>query len=297
MEQSLVFMEKVLSFVLNLRVLNGFHPAIRLYWSADMNQAANYPWNRETLKNPHLLQDKNRRVHAMFSSVSRTYDLLNHLLSLNMDRHWRKRAVELSAVSAGQSLLDVCCGTGDMALAYAQREPNLKKIVGVDFVEPMLEIARRKALRFQGNSPTDSDHPLFYQWICADAQKIPLESKQFDHISCAFGIRNLQSTQQGLNEMYRLLKSPGRAVILEFAMPANPIIRWGYQCYFRLILPAVATFISQDKTGAYHYLPRSVDQFNCQIIMTKALKQAKFSTVRTEALSFGSVLIFIADKL
>ncbi|MCH9022298.1 MAG: bifunctional demethylmenaquinone methyltransferase/2-methoxy-6-polyprenyl-1,4-benzoquinol methylase UbiE [Planctomycetes bacterium] len=261
-----------------------------------MNQAANYPWNRKTLKNPHLLQDKNRRVHAMFSSVSQTYDLLNHLLSLNMDRHWRNRAVDFSGISPGQSVLDVCCGTGDMALAYAQREPRLKKIIGVDFVEPMLEIARRKCQRFQEKNPTDTNHPLTYQWTCADAQKIPLESEQFDHISCAFGIRNLQNVQQGLNEMYRLLKSPGRAVILEFAMPTNPIIRWGYECYFRLILPAVATFISQDKTGAYHYLPRSVDQFNCQSIMTKALAQANFNPVHIESLSFGSVLIFVAEK-
>jgi len=97
--------------------------------------------------------------------------------------------------------------------------------------------------------------------------------------------------------MYRLLKSPGRAVILEFAMPSNPLIRWGYQCYFRLILPVVGTFISQDKTGAYEYLPRSVDQFNCQKVMTKALTQAKFSSVHIETMSFGTVLLFVADKL
>ena len=262
-----------------------------------MNQAANYPWDRKTLKNPHLHKDKNRRIHAMFSSVSQTYDLLNHLLSLNMDRHWRTRAVDLSRISPGQSVLDVCCGTGDMALAYAQREPRLKKIVGVDFVEPMLEIARRKCRRFQDKSPTDRDHPLSWRWICADAQKIPLEPQQFDHISCAFGIRNLQDLQQGLNEMYRLLKSPGRVVILEFAMPKNPLIRWGYQCYFKLVLPVVGTFISQDKSGAYEYLPRSVDQFDCQNIMTKALAQANFSRVHIETLSFGSVLLFVAEKL
>ena len=97
--------------------------------------------------------------------------------------------------------------------------------------------------------------------------------------------------------MYRLLKSPGRAVILEFALPNNPLIRWGYQCYFRLILPVVGTFISQDKTGAYEYLPRSVNQFDCQNIMTKALTQANFSRVHIETLSFGTVLLFVAEKL
>ena len=261
-----------------------------------MNQAANYHWNREILKNPHLARDKNRRIHAMFSSVSRTYDLLNHLLSLNMDRRWRKRAVDRSGVSAGQSVLDVCCGTGDMALAYAGREPRLKEIVGVDFVQPMLDIARRKYQRLKEKYQTDGDHPVF-RWICADAGQIPLESRQFDHISCAFGMRNLQDPQQGLNEMARLLKSPGRAVILEFDLPNNPFMRWVYQCYFKLVLPVVGTLVSQDKTGAYEYLPHSVSHFDCRRQLTQALYRADFGRVHVEAMSFGTVLLFVADKL
>jgi len=259
-----------------------------------INQEANSRWDRNKLRDPHQIADKKQRVQTMFTQVSRSYDLVNHVLSLNMDRGWRRKAVGLAQIEPGQKILDVCCGSGDMALAFAAAEPKLQEITGVDFVEPMLEIARRKGQDFLANG--GSGGPEF-QWLCCDAENISiLPDEHYDRVSCVFGVRNLQTPQSGLNEMYRLLKPGGKVIILEFDLPRQPVIRWLYQSYFRLVLPVIGSLLSRDRTGAYHYLPESVCRFHTREHLEKGLSQAGFSDVSITDISFGTVLVFVACK-
>ena len=253
-------------------------------------------WNRTNLKDPHKLPDKRRLVRVMFSAIARRYDLLNHILSLNMDRSWRRRAVELAQPEPGQTVLDLCCGTGDLALQFACTEPRLSKIIGVDFSEEMLKVARNKQQKKQPKKQACRHNPPVIKWLCADAESVPLPGGHFDCVTCAFGIRNLQNLPTALREMFRLLKPRGRLVILEFAMPRNRLLSVLYECYFRLVLPCLGGIISNDKYGAYRYLPHSVINFPNAHRLEQLIRQANFSTVRIECLCRGVVLAIVADK-
>ncbi len=256
-----------------------------------MNQETTQPWDRINLQNPHQLEDKKQRVQTMFSSVAKTYDMVNRVLSLNMDVSWRKKAVQIAEIQPNFEIVDICCGTGDMALTFAESTPRPARIVGVDFVQPMLDIAHQKQ-----TAPTRSNTQNI-EWICSDAENIHmLEGNQFDRSSCVFGLRNLQNPQKGLDEMYRLVKPGGKSLILEFDMPRNRFLRFGYECYFRLILPIVGSLLSQDSGGAYYYLPQSVRSFDTRKFVESGLYQAGFSRVQIIELNLGSVLLFVAEK-
>jgi demethylmenaquinone methyltransferase/2-methoxy-6-polyprenyl-1,4-benzoquinol methylase len=252
-------------------------------------------WNRNNLKDPHRLPDKQRRVRTMFSEIAGTYDLLNHLLSLNMDRRWRRRAVELAQVAQGQSVLDLCCGTGELAMEFAKNQPHLHEIIGVDFSQAMLAQAAKKTQNSNDNG-TDRYNHSNIRWLCADAQKVPLPNERFDCVGCAFGIRNLADLPVGLEEIHRLLKPKGKMVILEFALPNNRLFRWAYMCYFRLVLPLIGGIISKDKHGAYQYLPDSVRSFKTAQQLDNLICQAGFTLVRSERLCVGAVLAVVAEK-
>ncbi len=261
-----------------------------------MNQEKTSLWNRENLKNPHGMPDKAQRVRQMFSSIAAHYDRLNHLLSLNQDRRWRKKAVQSAAAAPGQKLLDLCCGTGDLALAFAEMKPRLSQITGLDFSEPMLTLARQKQQAFLAQNPGDAHNQINFQWLCADALNLPFPPASFDRVSCAFGLRNLQNLPQGLNEIYRVLQPSGKAVILEFALPRHPLLAGLYSLYFRLVIPLAGSIISGDRSGAYHYLPQSVLRFLDRPQLEQSLIQAGFAAVHTELLSGGLVLLIVADK-
>ncbi len=178
--------------------------------------ATDNAWDSQTLANPHTLADKNHRVEQMFSDIAAGYDRANHWLSFNLDHGWRRKAAELAGPNPGESLLDICCGTGDLALAIWERQKSLEQVVGVDFCEAMLAEASRKTAQ-------ERYKELNVQWLKADAQRIPLPGASFDIVSCAFGIRNLQDPKAGLAEAFRLLKPGGRIVILEFSRPEGII--------------------------------------------------------------------------
>ncbi len=224
-----------------------------------MTKQADNRWSSKDLADPHQLADKHHRIQAMFSQIAGTYDLLNHLLSLNMDKRWRRKTVKQLKISPGQSVLDICCGTGDLALEFLRQEPQLQSITGLDFVKEMCQLAQEKSDRITAKNKHNS---FDIKWLCGDAQQLSFEDSQFDYVSCAFGIRNLQEPKRGINEAYRVLKSGGRIVILEFSMPENVIMRWGYQVYFRLVLPLIGSMIARDKSRAYKYLPDSVRSFH-----------------------------------
>ena len=157
-----------------------------------MNQELNQRWDSRNLENPHQLQDKKQRVQAMFSNVASTYDKVNHVISLNRDHHWRRQAAKLSNVQPDHQIVDVCCGTGDMAFAFARYEPGLNEIVGVDFVENMLTIAKQKSSDFLKRAPKNG--PTF-DWICSDAENIPLESNVYYFEYKIYGILGLKTTR------------------------------------------------------------------------------------------------------
>ena len=261
-----------------------------------MNQVSNPNWDRERLRDPHGQADKKVRVQRMFAQVAGTYDKVNHIISFNCDRRWRRVAVRAagtgSPLGVGASVVDVCCGTGDMALTFARLQPALEKITGVDFVEGMLSIAQQKSDAYR----EQCDEGPAFEWICGDAESIALPDESYDYASCVFGVRNLQRPQTGISEMARLLKPGGRLIILEFDLPKNPLLRWSTNVYFRWGLPLIGGLFSRDRDNAYRYLPESVASFETAQRVPEWMEQAGLQNLQTRRLNLGTVVLFTADK-
>lgn len=238
-------------------------------------------WDNKRLVDPHRQFDKAARVRAMFDEIAPSYERVNRLLSAGRDGFWRRRAVELADVGPADRVLDLACGTGDFARALAAAGPAL--VVGCDFAERML---RRAVAR-----PTDG-----VRWARADALRLPFADEAFTVISVAFGVRNWQDLQRGLEEMHRALRPGGRVVILEFSTPRAPLVGAVYRFYFRNVLPRVATWISGDRSGAYRYLPASVSSFMEGEAMITALRDAGFDGAVCHRLTLGIVTVYLAHK-
>lgn len=258
-------------------------------------------WDDQLLRNPHAVADKRRRVQKMFAAIAPSYDLNNHLHSLWMDQAWRRKAVKLSALKGTDHVVDVACGTGDLTLTYLQRlwdayrdgecdAPAPAQVIGVDFTREMLPIARRKADR-RRETGRNRAHPDIHednvQFVNGDAQSLPLPDACCDVVSIAFGIRNVQDPTAALREFRRVLRPGGRVIILEFSLPTNPVLRGLYNFYFRKVLPTTATLISGDKTGAYKYLPESVNTFIGREQMMRMMREAGFGSVEQFPMTFG----------
>ena len=261
-----------------------------------MNQESAKRWTRNDLKNPHRLSDKSRRVHQMFDSIAGTYDRINHLLSFNQDRSWRKRAVQQAQIQPGQELLDLCCGTGDMALEFINAQPGLKSVTGVDFAQNMLELARKKTAHLLARDTDNRYKNINIKWLRQDATQLDLPNNHFDCVSCVFGLRNLQDLNAGLKEIHRVLKPNGILLVLEFAIPKNRLLNWAYQGYFRLVLPVIGGIIAGDRGGAYRYLPESVRSFDTSVQFCSKLLKNDFEVVRAEPLNWGAVQLYLARK-
>jgi len=235
-------------------------------------------WDEQSLHDPHAVSDKRTRVRRMFAAIAPSYDLNNRLHSLWMDQRWRRRAVKLAQLTPEDEVVDVACGTGDLTLAFSdalrRANPRPDKVVGIDFTFEMLPLARTKA--------EDSIH-----WINGDAQALPLPDACCDVVSIAFGIRNVADPAAAIREFHRILRPGGRLIILEFSLPTNPILRRLYNFYFRQILPRTATLISGDKTGAYKYLPESVNTFIGREQMMQTMREAGFRQVQQFPMTFG----------
>jgi demethylmenaquinone methyltransferase / 2-methoxy-6-polyprenyl-1,4-benzoquinol methylase len=220
----------------------------------------------------------------MFAQISPRYDLLNHLLSANMDKRWRQKvANELSSLSADARILDVACGTGDLALTLF--EVTSARVVGTDFCRPMLEIAKRKAAQMKRAMP----------FIEGDALNLPFANDSFDGVTIAFGLRNLAHVGAGLNELFRILKPRGTAAVLEFSKPRVPGLSFAFQFYFNRVLPLLGGIVSGSRS-AYRYLPDSVAKFPDQEQLVSLMRAAGFENVRYSNLTGGIAALHMGLK-
>lgn len=225
--------------------------------------------------------DKQKQVRRIFDSISYRYDFLNHLLSGGVDFYWRKKALKLSEIKEGSTLLDVACGTGDFAIAA--KKMGVEKIIGADLSLNMLKLFNQKSEWSKGNL------------VETVAEKIPFKNNSFTNITVAFGVRNFYDILDGFKSFHRILKPQGKATVLEFRLPSNPVIKAFYLFYFKKILPFVGNLISKDKE-AYTYLPESVDEFDAKVDLESLLLEAGFSKVVVTKATFGIVQIAVAEK-
>jgi demethylmenaquinone methyltransferase/2-methoxy-6-polyprenyl-1,4-benzoquinol methylase len=245
------------------------------------DSAAEPVWREADLADPHGAPDKARRVQRMFNAIARSYDLNNRLHSLGRDQAWRRAAVRTAAVSAGERVLDLACGTGDLARAFTRSPADA--VLGADFAPAMLAEARRKK--------TPRRAPLHY--LAADGLRLPLPDAAVNVASIAFGIRNVADPDAAAREMRRVLRPGGRALILEFGMPKRWPLRPLYELYFHHIMPRTATWIARDGSGAYRYLPRSVNTFLDEPGLADLLRGAGFEAVSTRRLTFGIAVLVV----
>jgi demethylmenaquinone methyltransferase/2-methoxy-6-polyprenyl-1,4-benzoquinol methylase len=233
------------------------------------------------------LTDKGTQVQQMFNQIAPRYDLLNRLLSLGIDRRWRKLAVQRLRIPENGSVLDVATGTGDVALEVAHQTNGSISIVGIDFSTEMIELGRHKIAQ--------SAYADRIELQVAPCELIPYAAATFDGATIAFGIRNVDDRLQGLREISRVLKPGGRLVVLEFSTPTSKLFRSCYYGYFRRILPIIGGFFSNF--NAYKYLPDSVLEFPSRKEFMSLMEQAGFSAVTATDLTGGIVTIYQGDKL
>ena len=228
---------------------------------------------------------KKDQVAKMFNNISRRYDFLNQLLSLGIDKMWRKKAIGVLKPLKPRTILDVATGTGEFALEALQLKPD--KVVGIDIAEGMLEIGRRKILA--------KNAAATIELMLGDSENIPFTENKFDAVTVAFGVRNFENLKRGLTEILRVLKPGGMVVILEFSKPSSFPFNHIYNFYFKFILPRIGSFVSNDK-AAYTYLPKSVEAFPDGEDFLHILHDVGFKNTKCSSLTFGISSIYIGTK-
>jgi len=236
-------------------------------------------WNKDQLQDVHATSDKHRRVRDMFSAIASSYDLNNRLHSFGLDQTWRRKTVRLASIRPGDRVVDVACGTGDLSVMLAQELAKVSvgvsgtPVLGIDYTFAMLPIAMKK--------------PGNVVYVQGDAMNLPLDDGSCDVLTIAFGLRNVQDAPRALAEFRRVLRAGGRLLVLEFCEPTNPLVRWGNNLYTRRVMPWTATTVARDRSGAYHYLPKSVSSFYDQPRMLGALQTAGFGQTKAHPMTFG----------
>jgi demethylmenaquinone methyltransferase/2-methoxy-6-polyprenyl-1,4-benzoquinol methylase len=228
-----------------------------------------------------------RRIREMFGEISGRYDFLNHFLSAGTDYYWRWRCVRAALVSGELPILDVCTGTGDLAVAFWRHAKGRVRVVGADFTHEMLALANRKVESFPDGA---------IDFVEADAQRLPFADDRFQIVSVAFGLRNVANTEQGLREMARVCAPGGRVIVLEFSLPRNRLIGGIYGWYFRNILPRLGQLLSRNRQSAYSYLPDSVSEFPSGERLAAMMKSCGLERVTWQPLTFGLATVYVGAK-
>ncbi len=229
---------------------------------------------------------KKEGVRKLFDNIASDYDRLNHILSLNIDKGWRKKAVrEIADEQRPLKVLDVACGTGDFTIEIAGKVAAGSEVTGVDISEGMMSVGKAKIAKAGVKAVMEM----------ADCEALQYEDNAFDRIAVGFGVRNFEHLEPGLSEMYRVLSSGGKAVILELSLPSNAFVRWCYKLYFLKVLPAIGGMVSGNR-GAYEYLPASVLRFPAPEKFMDMMKEAGFEPVEHRSMTFGICRMYIGYK-
>lgn len=229
---------------------------------------------------------KKEYIEKLFDKIAPDYDKLNHILSLNIDKGWRKKAVrEIVDSEEPLTILDVACGTGDFTIEIAKKAAEGSCITGIDLSEGMMKVGREK-IKAAGLRATLE---------AGDCEALTYADNTFHRVSVGFGVRNFEHLELGLREMCRVLKPSGKLVILELSVPTNPFIRWCYKLYFLNILPAIGGMISGNR-GAYEYLPASVLHFPAPDKFIAMMREAGFAQVKHKAFTFGICRMYVGIK-
>ena len=229
---------------------------------------------------------KKEKVQEMFDNIAPTYDKLNHVLSMNVDKLWRRHALKEIVDGSAQRILDVACGTGDSTISIAKAAGEGTEVTGVDISEGMMALVEGKAEKAGVRDRI--------RLQVADGENLPFENTSFDRVTCAFGIRNFEHKEKGLSEFLRVLKLGGKAVILELSVPRNRVVRWAYDLYFKHLLPAIGGAVSGDK-AAYRYLPASVHNFPTPKEFCRMMEDAGFTAVRCRTFTCGLCRMFVGE--
>ncbi|HEY1786291.1 MAG TPA: bifunctional demethylmenaquinone methyltransferase/2-methoxy-6-polyprenyl-1,4-benzoquinol methylase UbiE [Pirellulales bacterium] len=227
------------------------------------------------------------RVQRMFGEIAARYDFLNHLLSLGIDYYWRWRTVRRVRPEGAVPVLDLCTGTGDLALAYHRAAGGRAPIIGADFCRPMLDVGEAKRRRVGANR---------LAFVVADAERLPFPSESFQIVSVAFGLRNVSDTDRGLTEMTRVCRTGGSVAVLEFSTPTWQPFRAIYGWYFRHVLPRIGQLLARNPCDAYNYLPESVGQFPQGEALADRMRAAGLDPVRCYSLTLGVATLYVGVK-
>jgi demethylmenaquinone methyltransferase/2-methoxy-6-polyprenyl-1,4-benzoquinol methylase len=225
------------------------------------------------------------KVHDLFTRIARRYDLINDLQSFGLHRRWKRKVLELANAAPGQQALDVCCGTGDLAFAFA---PANASVIGLDFNEQMLDVAAQRL---------PAPHSAFRtpRFIRGDAQNLPFYDNAFDVVTMGYGLRNLASWDAGLEEMQRVAKPSGRVVVLEFGKPQNALWRWIYFGYLRLFVPCFG-LLCAGSASAYGYILESLKHYPGQQGVAARMREIGFVNVRVVNLVGGAMSVNYGEK-
>ena len=225
-------------------------------------------------------------VRGMFNDIAPTYDRLNHILSFDIDKLWRRRVVRIVGKLGAKYIMDMATGTGDLAIALA-RNIDGSKIYGADFSSEMLAVAEKKIATLALSERISLTE--------CNAENIPLADEAVDCATVAFGVRNFEHQREALTEMKRTIKRGGYLIVLEFSNPRFALVRWCYRLYSHYILPAIGRLVSKHAT-AYTYLPESIDEFASPKAFSQLLEEVGFERVERKSQSFGIAHIYIAHK-
>ncbi|MHC4237111.1 MAG: ubiquinone/menaquinone biosynthesis methyltransferase [Planctomycetota bacterium] len=233
----------------------------------------------------------NPKTHFDFDPMAVKYDRCNHIFSLGIDHLWRRKLIRAVYPYPHQKVLDMCCGTGDVVFSFLKHSP-VQSITGVDLSEPMIDLAQEKQIRCSGRSWLRSKK---ISWKVSVAVQTNLDADAFDVVTCAFGIRNIPDRTAALNEICRLLKPKGKLGILEFSLPANPLLRWPYYYYLSRIMPLLGKWVVGEKEPL-QYLARSIKHWHSEVDFSSELAQAGLKLTCKTPLTGGVATLWLAVK-